>query len=445
MITEIAPRDIPAVSPLGDRPMRILVTNCVTLNGGDAAIAHGIAKIVRNAFGADTELVFYDTFAEVAARYQPQLTYRPAIHLRATRAPDLKLVGPPIARLNAARYRAALALRRRRAVWPADCLSTSGERRDLQHYRDADLIISTGGTYLVENYPLGTRLIDFQLGLDSGTPLALFTQSLGPFERRANQRALARMLPRALLVLLRDERSLRCVQALGATTVNALVAGDAAFALADADRLRAAARAEVSTVSRVAISVRRWPYFHGVAPAEGMRRFVDAIVALTDHIVRRRGCEVVFVSTCQGVAEYRFDDSMLAAEIAARLPSDVSSHVRVDREHRSPAALIDFLSGFDVAVATRMHAGILALCAGTPVLPIAYEFKTHELFKRLGASDHVLDIETLNAGRANAGFDAFCAALPLLRPALFARAELERRSALESGRLLRQAWERRAA
>jgi colanic acid/amylovoran biosynthesis protein len=51
----------------------------------------------------------------------------------------------------------------------------------------------------------------------------------------------------------------------------------------------------------------------------------------------------------------------------------------------------------DVVLATRMHMAILALTAGTPVVAIAYEFKTRELFRRMGLEHYVLDIESVDA------------------------------------------------
>src|SRR3546814_6657409 len=69
------------------------------------------------------------------------------------------------------------------------------------------------------------------------------------------------------------------------------------------------------------------------------------------------------------------------------------SRVRVDDRFHTPEALRDRYAGYDMVVATRMHAAILALCAGTPVMPLAYEFKTAELFGRLGFAGKVPSIE----------------------------------------------------
>ena len=64
----------------------------------------------------------------------------------------------------------------------------STERRDLLEYKTADLIVSSGGTYLVENYSLAARIFDYQLSLYLDRPLVFFTQSLGPFSNSGKSR-----------------------------------------------------------------------------------------------------------------------------------------------------------------------------------------------------------------------------------------------------------------
>lgn len=53
------------------------------------------------------------------------------------------------------------------------------------------------------------------------------------------------------------------------------------------------------------------------------------------------------------------------------------------------------LQDFDLCIGTRMHMCILSLISGTPVLPIAYEFKTQELFGEIGLKEWVTDIEVI--------------------------------------------------
>ncbi len=61
----------------------------------------------------------------------------------------------------------------------------------------------------------------------------------------------------------------------------------------------------------------------------------------------------------------------------------------------------------DFVVATRMHMMIMSLCVGTPVLPIAYEFKTKELSKRIGIDNLLLEIDTVTPEQAAASLETF--------------------------------------
>jgi colanic acid/amylovoran biosynthesis protein len=243
----------------------------------------------------------------------------------------------------------------------------------------------------------------------------------------------------ARLVLLRDEASRRNVESLGAEGARLRVGADLAFALAEAKTLRAAQTKAYQDRPRVAVSVREWPYFETVSAEEGMARYRASIAATVEHLVRAHDAEVVFVSTCQGNPAYRYDDAAVAADIAATLPGDVRDRVSVDSDYHRPEAMLDLLSGFDLTIATRMHVAILALSAGVPVLPIAYEFKTQALFERLGLGEWVQDIERVRPDTLPAVADRFVEHLPTFRANLFERVEAQRAEAMSSGVWVRDA------
>ena len=56
---------------------------------------------------------------------------------------------------------------------------------------------------------------------------------------------------------------------------------------------------------------------------------------------------------------------------------------------------MNLLREMDLIIATRLHMSILALISGTPVYPIAYEFKTVELYHSLGY-ENVDTLDTLS-------------------------------------------------
>jgi len=409
--------------------VKILITNIVTLNPGDAAILYAMIDVLRDAFGHDTQFVIYDNQGEAAARYYPELDFRKLIYYaRETQGLRFKL--------------GCWSIKHNLPLLPQLLLNNT-ERRDLSEYKTADLIVSSGGTYLVENYSLAPRIFDYQLALYFEKPLLFFTQSLGPFAKASNRDALTPIFDKSIGILVRDERSLRNVTNLGISETKIHVAADAAFALSDSQALASAKMPATPSRERlkVAISVREWKYFKSLDPEAGMKQYRDALRVATTHLVEKHNAEITYISTCQGMPEYRTDDSKLAQQISDGLPESVRQSVSVDADFHHPMELAKILKHYDLVIATRMHMAILALGAGTPVFPIAYEFKMQELFERLGLHSWVHDIETVSGDALSNALDQFLSQLPDIRGPLFSAVERERASAAASGAIVKQAYD----
>ncbi|RCW87395.1 polysaccharide pyruvyl transferase family protein [Phyllobacterium bourgognense] len=421
--------------------MKIIVENTVCLNTGDAAILLAIRHILRNVWGEDLRFQVFDSQPEVAARLYPSKEY-----------PDLefhKLLSESVFKYsydqnvlkNAVKplyNRIVLeALRRFGRGGSIDkMLFSDSDRRSLEIYRDADLVITTGGTYLVENYNLERRLNQFRIDAILGKDPVFFTQSLGPFNKDYNRQELKPVFDRSPLILLRDSRSRDHIVDLVEDPNKCHVVADAVFALADTDRIAGIlASDQTPKTGRVAISVRHWNYVKG--GGDGMRRYLDSIRNIVTKLVRDQGKEVTFLSTCQGVPEYAHDDSKAANAIVAELDPEIASHVSVDASFHTPEQLMALVKGFDFVVATRMHMMIMSLCVGTPVLPIAYEFKTREVAKRIGVSDVLLDIDTVTAEEAGEKLDTFIQNLEDYRKTSLKAVLDEHASAMSATELLR--------
>lgn len=422
------------------RIRKILITNAVALNGGDAAILQATISILKQSFGKDLDFTVFDMAAPTSARYYPELDIRPTVYdliekwaARRVKPAVLALLVLAAARLR----RVPLAGARLAKLLPEEL------RETLDLYASADLVVSSGGTYLVPHYSIKTKLYDFLLTRALKKPLVLFTQSLGPFPPQRLRPLLRRALAQATLVLVRDERSRAHLRELGVAPERVRLCADAAFALAPeafADR----ALPPGGNGWRIAISVRDWPHFSQRAASDGMSRYLEAMAALVSWLVEHHSAEVTFLSTCQGIPEYWTDDSRMADDIAARLPPEIARQVRIDRSYRRPKEMIETLQGFDLTVATRMHAAILSLCAGTPVLPVSYEFKTTELFRQLGLGDAVVEIEHIDADALLRAFERSRAAWSDRAEELWSRVAEKRASAFEAGAAIRERLPARA-
>jgi colanic acid/amylovoran biosynthesis protein len=430
--------------------MRILIINTVVLNGGDAAILQAIMDLLRMQFGADTTFVVHESQPKVAAPFYPELTLRTRAYRVVSR------VDRPMGRqetlvtnLRLARFRFACELRARGFGALSSLLLGPAERRLMTDFAEADLVVTSGGTYLVEHYDFTSRLFAIETALRLRRPLVFFTQSLGPFTRPETRRSVARAVNGATLVLLRDELSLDHLREIGVREDHLHVTADAAFALADEAAICAARtrgcfppmRSD-DVHPRVAVSVRAWSHFEHMSTADGMAAYRAAMCAAVTLLVERYGARVTFISTCQGTPGYWTDDSRTASEIAEMLPPQVRSAVDVDSRFHQPAELAAILPGFDLVVSTRLHMAILALDVGTMVFPVAYEFKTRELFNRLGLGEYVHDMEGVNAKSFAGTLDNFLRNAASVRERMFAGVEVERRRAIDSGALVAAALDR---
>ena len=429
--------------------MKILITNIVTLNAGDAAILYGMIDLLRAAFGKDTQFIVYDKHGELPGRYYPQILFRKLLYLTrqanwTNSATHRGLLHKLLLILDHGRFKIGRWSIKHHVPLISQILLSRTERRDLLDYKTADLIVSSGGTYLVENYSLDARIFDYRIAHYFERPLVFFTQTLGPFTNTSNRRALAPIFDNSALILVRDEQSRHNLIDLGVKKENVHLAADAAFVLSDAAAVESAKLAHANPGARpfrVAISVREWRHFKTIDPVEGMNRYRQALQAVTQHLIAKHNAEVTYLSTCQGMPEYWTDDSRIAATIVDGLDANVRESVSVDSDFHDPIELTKMLQDYDVVIATRMHMAILALGAGTPVVPIAYEFKMRELFERLGQGRWVHDIETISAKTLIDSIEHFLEQLPELRPALFAAVQNERENALASGQYVKEAFD----
>lgn len=377
---------LPADAPA--HRQRVTVLNSVSLNTGDAAILAGLRAALVDAFGPELDLHVADDAPDAARALYPEIEFSHGLHGSGLEAKHV-LRG---AARSMHRRRVRLA---ERALDFAPSLARAmldrAGRAHLARTAGSVAAVSTGGTYFVEHYSFERRALEVLAAAKTGVPTFLYTQSLGPFTRPDARRLMTRVLSACAAVFLRDERSREHARELGADESRLHVHPDAAFVLSQTgEHGRSGGR------PRIAISVREWSHFGGEARDSGMKRYMRAVAGAARALVRDRDAEITFLSTCQGVPAYWTDDSTIADTIRRELLHDLPN-VHVDSAFRSPVELRDAYGEFDLVIATRMHAAILALCGGTPVVPIAYEFKTRELFESLGMAELVDDIDSISA------------------------------------------------
>jgi colanic acid/amylovoran biosynthesis protein len=384
----------------------ILITNIVSLNTGDAAILWGMFEVLRQRYGPNTRFVVFDRSAKAARKYYPWATFRQSLFTNKpegwlSKKLELWGYGHWNQRLRYWLLRFAALLIRIKAGKLASSLLKLDDFESVNHYVQADLVISSGGTYLIENYGLWPPIYDYRLTFSAGTPLIFYTQTMGPFRNPKYRFAFTDIFNRATAIFLRDERSRQHLIDLGINQKKITLAKDAAFVIEPTnDKLKTShnQKLNISGPFTIAVSVRSLNFFSTNDPEMG-NTYKACVAEMVSMAVSEFGAQVVFISTCQGISDYWTDDSLVADRIYEILSPSVQRSVSVDRDFRQPIEIVDEYEKFDLVIATRMHSAILSLVSGTPVLGIAYEFKLEDLFHQLGMSEFCLSIKSMDSDK----------------------------------------------
>ena len=404
--------------------MKVVVLNTVLSNTGDAAIYQSIVhSLVGEGVASTDSVVAFDSSADAAGRLYPawkieqQLTRSSGRRGISTRVRNA--IRTATVEILATVPAMAVPFVRIAAPW-------SELARSLRTLLAAEIVVSSGGTYLVDHYRFGHRVAELRLAAALGKPVFLWTQSLGPFRQGRALRNLRRLAPVVDGVFFRDERSRQAWRAKAELPEISAVVPDSVFALmppAGADAHPRQAK------PRVVFSVRRWDSAVEGGPF-GFEQYASAMRAAAESFISA-GWECIAMSTCQGVEEYHIDDSATARQVFDGLD------VLIDANFHTPSDLLSRIGQADLLIATRMHMGIIGLLAGTPTVAIAYETKSLELFKSLGFPDAVTAIEKTDRRWAEDQLSPTAAAARAVVLSAAQRAELREAAAAPAAKLAR--------
>jgi polysaccharide pyruvyl transferase WcaK-like protein/SAM-dependent methyltransferase len=316
--------------------INILISNAVPLNGGDEALLRALVESLKLRWPQ----------SNITALCKD-------LDLAQPRLPDLPLAAD--------------------LEFASDTLL----RQTRELYRQADIVVSAPGGFLQDFYPMEDRLRGFEVALALGKPLLLLGQSIGPFWKTESLRRVSQVLNRATSICIREQTSREHLLLAGVNPARIRVTGDAAFLWR---RLAPELfRPKDGPIRRVGLSFRAWPLGDTVA----VEQTVAKAEQLCRFLLHRLECELVFLSTCQGIPGY-VDDSEIGLRILERLPRELQDRCQVDRAHRDPRALMRAFGACQAFIGMRLHGCLLAMLAGTPAMGLGYEPKTQDIFQQLG-------------------------------------------------------------
>lgn len=272
-------------------------------------------------------------------------------------------------------------------------------RNLLQAYLDADLIVSCPGNFFVSGSGIGLPLLlafwSAGYGWLAGKPLYMMQQSVGPFRRQWEYRVARWLFERVRIVAVRDDRSVQTLVTVGLEQAQIIMLPDAAFLYqGTGNPLRLADEiAQTPGAQRPFIGVTVIDFAIQNRLFDRQGAYENALVTALNAFATRHVGTVFLFPQVTGPSQAE-DDRIPSRRVAAGLRARGASVVLIDATW-SPAELQTAYGQMDIFIGTRLHSNIFALTAGTPVVAIAYFYKTFGIMQMLGLSEWALDIWTV--------------------------------------------------
>lgn len=278
----------------------------------------------------------------------------------------------------------------------------------LRNLLRCNVVVFGGGNILKELYrsvgrwrysTLAMVLAVVLLARLAAKPVLMANVGIGPVES-APGRLLVRVILRLVwLISVRDEGSFRFAMSVGCDERKLRLVPDAVWVREPCDR-RGASDRQPSAHGRplkIALNLNK-----DVDVAEEWDQFLDRLVAALAEVTATR--DVEFHALPMQCGFKRGTDLEVLEEVLGRLDAPTCFHAPAD--HQDVASVI---ADCDVVVSERLHAIVLSVITGCPVVALPYDVKVRELVAQLAIQERSFDV--------SADLDSAALAATILRTA----------------------------
>ncbi len=277
-------------------------------------------------------------------------------------------------------------------------LILGSKKNVIDHFIDADVVISKGGGFLWDK---GKGIPSFILSLHQifistllGKPTILYAQSIGPFKRSWIGKIVKHVLEKTSLILLREPLSLDLLGKIRGPEVK--VTADEGFLLQSAKKERVMEifvneGINVSDYPLVGITVRHWSYPFSEDPKGKRSQYIDAIAKTVDYVIRHYNATVFFIPHLVGF--WGYNDPDMINEIYEKIKAKHKTKILGTYSAEEIKGLIGESKIF---IGTRMHSNIYALEECVPCITISYLPKCEGIMKMLNLEKWVIPVEKVN-------------------------------------------------
>lgn len=255
----------------------------------------------------------------------------------------------------------------------------------LKHMKKADMLISGGGTLIQDRTStksLWYYLEIISLALRCGLKVMLYSNGIGPLEKKNNIKKTRKILNKVNLITLRDSRSYETLRKIGVDNKNVIVTADPALELNISDEARGRQILDSLGIPRdrklLGVSVRRWK--------DTSEDFADNIAWACDYAYETYGYHTVLFPM-----QLSRDESVLQSVKRA-----MRHEATLIDKSMSVADIMSVMKCFDMCIGMRLHTLIYAVINAIPLIGLVYDPKISS-FMEYTKQKHFINVEEVTA------------------------------------------------
>ncbi len=270
-------------------------------------------------------------------------------------------------------------------VYRVNAINRLNMLKIIKHIKNADMLISGGGTLIQDRTStksLWYYLMIISLALKNNLKVMLYSNGIGPLEKKKNMKKTRKILDKVDLITLRDERSYQTLRDIGVKNPNVKVTADPALELKAADETRGREILKDAGVPDsgkiLGISVRRWQTIGD--------DFEDTVAKAADYAYEKYGYYTVFLPMQTS------RDMAISQSIKKKMRHDAS----ILEKRYSVSETMSVMRCFDLCIGMRLHTLIYAVINAVPLIGLVYDPKISS-FMEYTHQTRYMDVENISA------------------------------------------------
>lgn len=268
------------------------------------------------------------------------------------------------------------------------------EKTNLNEYKSSDIVISTGGDGLTEDYgsiSFLVHVLNLFIGIFLNKKVMIYAETIGPFEKYLNKKMAIMLFNRVNLITVREKISGKILEKLGIDPKKVQVTADSAFLLEakmpnDFNNLSINKPLIGFSVSRL---ISKYGFSDIPNDKDKYNKYIQATSEIIDNTIECLKCNVILIPHVIGEG---INNDNTTINDTFQLIKNKSNCFLVEKEYTSEE-LKGIIGQCEIFIGARMHSTIASISMEIPTIAISYSNKYYGIIgKMLGYERYIISI-----------------------------------------------------